>query len=70
MDLLMSAKSCKFELCVKYKQFAHTTFIQIYIANALPMFSIPYLHDSILKTLLAKPSILALLSNYFGMCLK
>ena len=26
MDLLMSIKSCKIELCVKYKQFAFITF--------------------------------------------
>ena len=49
MDLLMSTKSCKIELCVKYKQFTYN--IQTYISDALRMFSIPYLHDSIFKTL-------------------
>ena len=58
MDLLVSTKSCKFEHWVKYKQLFKLfniiqllNIIQIYIANALRMFSIPYLHDSIFKIL-------------------
>ena len=69
MDLLMSTKSCKIELCVKYKQFVHTTFKLTFLTP----YECSRFHICMTQSLRpcpAKPSILAQRSNYFGICLK
>ena len=70
MDLLMSTKSCKFELCVKYKQFVHTTLLKFTLLTLCECSRFHIWLTQSLRPCPAKPSILALRSNYFGMCLK
>lgn len=70
MDLLMSTKSCKIELYVKYKQFVYTTFFKFTLLTPCECSRFHICMTQFLRPCPAKPSILALPSNCFGMCLK
>ena len=69
MDLLVTIKSCKIELCVKYRQFAYITLFKYILLTPCECSRFLICMTQLLRPFLAKPSILALRSNYFGMCL-
>ena len=70
MNLLMSTRSSKIELWVKYKQFVCRTLFKFTLLTPCECSRFHICMTQSLRPCPLKPSILALRSNYFGMVFK